>query len=367
MRGSKKLWIGLLVGSMITALVLLAQPYPVQSKPSDDSIQIEEEDPCWPYNLPVGAIPGQPEPVFCKISEQGPDTAKTGENSWLDLFNHDLSFADFTGTPYRVFENVGFVYRTLHWRHTNHWMVDVATRSPETPVPWVRGGALLSPDRTFRFEDGKLIVEAEAAAGITEYGTNAWPEIVISTGSKPYDNGSLYAYDLFPEDWTLGCRLQATRYPVCTLKDNSGSQQGDKESERIWEMSAHQPVGTTNQGGSPFQGREQVWNLCEKTDPDMYCRDHFRLELAETTLTLYVNGNKYFEQTDIPDLPDELLKGDIYVYFASMVVSHPAEAVRFHWDGLAVNVPLADGTVDDLAVPLLKEIPVCSGHNPGEW
>jgi hypothetical protein len=293
--------------------------------------------PCWPSSLPVGAISGQPLPVFCRSSTQGPDTSQEAENGWVDNFDHGLSFGDFEGTRYRIFDDVGFVHRTLHWRHANHWMVDIATRSKSTPSPWVRGGALLSPERSFAFENGMLVVEAEVAAGIKAYTTSIWPEIVISTGSNPDDVGSLYGYDLFPEDWTLGCRLQATRYPVCTLKNNSGSIAEGKGSRQIWEMSAHQEVGATNFGGSPFEGREEYWNVCDNTDPDDYCRDHFRLEITGTTLTLYVNGHKYFEQTGVPPLPAELTEGEVFVYLASMVVSHPADAVRFHWAGLAVN------------------------------
>jgi hypothetical protein len=296
--------------------------------------------PCWPDTLPVGAIPGQPPPVFCSINESGPDTAQPFENAWLDDFDHSLMFTNFSGTQYRVFENIGFIHRSLHWRHANHWMVDISTRTPGTPVPWGRGGAMISPDGTFNFAEGKLVVEADVAAGITDYSMGAWPEIVISTGSFPTDVGSLYAYDMFPEDWTIGCRLQDSRFPVCTLKNNAGNLAAGSPSSQVWEMSAHLQVGETNFGGSPFEGLEQHWNLCENTDPDTHCRDHFRLEIMRTTLTLYVNGFKYFEQTGIPPLPDDLMNGEISVYFASMVVSHPAQTVRYHWDRLAVNPDL---------------------------
>jgi hypothetical protein len=299
---------------------------------------------CWTQSLPVGAIAGQPLPVFCSIKNKGPDTSISGVNSWIDDFNHNLSFADFSGTAYVVFEKVGFIHKTIHWRHADHWMVDTASHDQTTQPGWVRGGALLRPDRSFRFENGKFVVEAMAAAGIEPYGTNVWSEIVISTSPSPYDVGSLYAYDLFPEGLTIGCRLQATRYPVCSFKDDDGEIKTGKGSTRIWEMSAHQEVGTENYGGSPFEGRENAWRVCVDTDPDMYCRDNFRLELTPTSLTLFVNGVKYFEQKNIPVLDDEFTSGDLYVYFASMVVSHPAEAIRFHWDEVKVNPELMSMT-----------------------
>jgi hypothetical protein len=195
----------------------------------------------------------------------------------------------------------------------------------------------MRPATTFHFEQDRLVIEADAAAGIETYEGGIWPELVISTGSRPTDTGSLYAYDMFPEDWTLGCRLQSSRFPVCSLKSNDGDIQSGQGSTRIWEMSAHQEVGTDNYGGSPFEGRENYWRVCHQQDPDMHCRDRFRLELTPTSLTLYVNGYRYFEQKNIPRLPGGLLTGELYVYFSSMVVSHPAEAIRFHWDRLSVN------------------------------
>lgn len=295
---------------------------------------------CWPQSLPVGAIAGQPLPVFCSIQNQGPDTAQAGTNAWQDDFDHDLSFSDFTGTSYVVFEKVGYIHNSIHWRHANHWMVDVASHEQSIPAGWVRGGALLRPNQSFQFVNDKFVVEAVVAAGIEPYETDAWPEIVISTSSSPYDVGSLYAYDLFPEGLTIGCRLQASRFPVCSFKDDDGSIDEDRGSTRIWEMSAHQAVGTDNFGGSPFEGRENTWRLCSDTDPDKECRDLFRLELTSTSLALYVNEVKYFEQKNIPLLDKEFTEGDLYVYFSSMVVSHPAEAIRFHWDDVKVNPDL---------------------------
>jgi len=301
----------------------------VNGKPEDNDTD------CWPQSLPVGAIPGQPLPVFCSIDNHGPDTAQPGENSWMDDFNHGLSFADFSETEYVIFEKVGFIYKTIHWRHADHWMVDAAAHDQDTPPGWVRGGALLRPNQSFRYVDGKFVVEAVVAAGIEPYGTDAWPEIVISTGSTPTDVGSLYAYDLFPEGLTIGCRLQSTRFPVCSFKDDDGEISTGKGSTRIWEMSAHQAVGTDNYGGSPFDGRENAWRVCLDTDKE--CRDLFRLELTSTSLSLFVNGVKYFEQSGIPELDDGFVNGDVYVYLSSMIASHEAEVIRFHWDDIKVN------------------------------
>lgn len=334
--------------AILTFLIFLP-PFIVDTKGQDDTgessvfIPFLVDHPtdilggCWPQSLPVGAIDGQPLPVFCSITNQGAGTSQSRVNSWIDEFNHGLSFADFENTSYMTYEEVGFVYKTIHWRHADHWMVDIASHDQDTPEGWVRGGALMRPNQSFHFEDGKFVVEVVVAAGIEPYGTNAWPEIVISTSPGPIDVGSLYAYDLFPEGLTVGCRLQATRYPVCAYKDDNGNAEAGEGSTRIWEMSAHQIVGTDNYGGFPAEGREKAWRVCIDTNPDMECRDHFRLELTANSLTLFVNGTKYFEQSGIPSFHYEFLNQELYVYFASMVVSHPAEALRFHWDDIRVN------------------------------
>lgn len=337
----------LLVAAACTAGADRSAPQPPTSgAASDVAAAPSGEEPVDPVagpvcalgETPAGALPDQPGPVFCSIEEDGADTAVSRGNSWVDEFDHGQSFASLVDRSYRVFDDVGFVHDTVHWRHADHWMVDVATNPPGKPQGWVRGGAMMRPDRSFRFEDGMLVVEADAAAAVDDYGANAWPELVVTTGAEPTDVGSLYAYDDFPEDWTLGCRLQGSRYPVCALKSDTGDVEERRPASRPWEMSAHQLVGDAHFGGALYvEGLQRLWRVCAGTDPDIACRDRFRLELESDRVGLYVNGERYFEQTGPSLVPEELLTGDVYVYFASMVVSHPAEVVRFHWDRLAVN------------------------------
>jgi len=305
-------------------------------------VMVTEKD-CWPNDVPAGALPGQPPPVFCLIHNDGPDTAQAGANTWSDDFNHGLSFANFDQTQYRTFDNIG-AWRTIQWRHADHWMIDLAPHPPNVGCCYTYGYAMLSPNQSFTFAEGKLVVETTVAAGMQAYGMAAWPEIVVSTAPAPVQSPiSHYAFDLFPEGWTLGCRLQASRYPVCALKANDGTP--TQGSTRIWEMSAWQLVGTESFGGYPFQGLENYWRECALDEPDINCRDHFRLELTETSLKLFVNDGLYFSQTGIPPLPDGLLNGNIYVYLASSQVDHPADTIRFHWDNLLVNPDLVNNTL----------------------
>lgn len=296
----------------------------------------------WPTDTPAAALPNQPPPVFCLINGFGPATEQPGPNSWADDFQHGLFFTTFDGTQYRTYNEIG-AWRTIFWRHADHWMVDMAPHPQNQTNGWNRGMTMLRPDRSFKFENGKFVVETTVAAGHKAYLDKAWPEIVISNGPAPYDDPvSLYAYDQFPQYWTLGCRLQSSRVPICALKANNGTP--PQASQQVWEMSFWQPVGTDNFGGYPGDGLENLWHVCEVTDPDTVCRDHFRLELTATSLKLFVNGGLYFSQTGFPawaQLPDELLTGNIYVYLASTHVNHPADTIRYHWDNFFINPPQA--------------------------
>lgn len=328
-------------GTLVRCVVVGTTPTPSStptpqptSTPSPTNTPVPGCDP-WPNAVPAGSLPSQAPPVFCLINNSGPDTAQAGQNSWYDDFDHGLSFADLIGTQYQEFNEIG-AWRTIYWRHANHWMVDMAPHSENETYGWNRGISMLRPNQTFHFENGKFIVETAVAAGHSAYGDAAWPEIVISTGPAPYYAPiDLYAYDQFPEFWTLGCRLQASRVPICALRANNATPPAT--SQRIWEMSFWQQVGDTNFGGGPFGDLANYWRVCAITDPDTNCLDTFRLELTATSLTLYVNGSKYFEQTGIPSLPDELLTGDLYVYLASSHVSHQADTIRYHWDSFKVN------------------------------
>ena len=82
--------------------------------------------------VPLGALPGQPAPIWCyDPMETAPSTFVSGANSWVDDFNHGASLSDL-GAGYRVFE-VGSIGRLRHWRHSEHWMVDVEGNDADGP------------------------------------------------------------------------------------------------------------------------------------------------------------------------------------------------------------------------------------------
>lgn len=147
----------------------------------------------------------------------------------------------------------------------------------------------------------------------------------------------LYSYGQFGGFWTVGCRLQASRWPICAMYDDTARSVG--QGGRVFEISAFQSgEATFTFGGSPFQGRETFWRECGSGQPYTACLDHFRWELTRDTLSLYVNGHLYMQHAGLPanrQLPDTLLNQPVYVYFSSWIYKPTAETTRFHWKRLA--------------------------------
>ena len=287
---------------------------------------------CASPTTPIGALPPAV-PIWCEVpGPDGPSTFVRTSNGWLDDFEHGLSNAPI-GTGYLTFAFGGTPLQQ-HFRHADHWMQDLDLAQ--------RGGTTLRPEPAFRFQDGKLVIEADVAAGIQAYGSGIWPEITVTTAAQPTGarRDALYAYDHFPGHHTLGCRLQSDRIVICALFDDST--RGISEGGRIWEMSFFQPVGTQNTGGGPWGEGAAAWRVCKGGDPDLKCRDRFRLELTPSSLVLHVNGIPYFSQRNIPTLPQALLERPLYTYFSGVATVARAGVARFHWDRVAVNVG-ADG------------------------
>lgn len=333
----------LLLGLLFTYLAvgILTAQADCDSPASSGASTAVSPEPCWPSDTPLGALPPAI-PIWCTKPTSGPSTYTEGSNSWLDEFGHGLSNADM-GEGYEVFESEGSILRSQHFRHNNHWMVDVAGhgRNPDEGPPWNLGGATMRPERSFRFVNGKLVVEVDMAAGIDEYAGNAWPEIVVTTAPAPTGQvvDNLYSYGIFGGHWTVGIRLQSSRVPIAALYDNTGRGVGD--GGRVFEIAFWLDGGAQEVfGGGPFGELDAAWRVCQGTDPDKNCRDRFRWELTRDTLALYVNGVRYMEHRGLPpesQLPDALLKGEVYVYFSSWIYRPEADTVRFHWEQIAIN------------------------------
>ena len=286
---------------------------------------------------PIGGIAPQT-PMFCMPLGSAPTTFTQGANSWVDDFNHGASMAAMGG-GYVVYENIGGIPRSATFRHNDHWMVDVDPASSYL----IRGGSFTRPDRSFRFVNGTLIVETEVASGIVDYDGDrrgeAWPEIVISTASRPSQpsEGGLpdegYAYGYFKNAYTVGIRLHTYQIPIAAYFDPSG--------QRVWEINHFRPEGGNVVGGYPSFA-PGAWRQCAGTDPDVNCRDKFRFEITKSSITLYVNGQLYIRDSNLPanmQISDQMINSPVYVYMASWVTDQKAQRYpfRFHWDRIAVN------------------------------
>lgn len=334
--------------------------------------------------------PGKAFPMWCydSLNTGVRDTHVAGNNSWVDDFNHGALLSEFKDGQggYRVFDTqndkaIGAADKVIHWRHNNHWMVDSAGLGHNGP------SSVMRPDMTFRAENGKLVIEAEAATRIPDYGGNLfWPEFVITTAdhpgkpfprtpSDPYQpeirtNGT-YVYETFPGSWTLGCRLQNDGGFTCALLDDSFD--GDSQA-RVFELSHFQCGNGENSphqtsvygcrqkyGGHPNNLPTEIGGftapntyksgytrLCAGTDPDVNCRDRWRWEITNDRLTWYANGAKYMEHWDFAPAGraaiDQLLTRPVYVYFGqfSYRIVGPA---RMHWDRIAINPKDANGNI----------------------
>jgi hypothetical protein len=290
--------------------------------------------------------------AWCLPLMTGRNTAVTGTNSWVDSFESGLSHAQMSD-GYRVFEQArdSRIFRTKHFAHNGHWMVDVAgsgnpigeyaedLRDLLPAVNW--GGALMRPDRTFRFSEGRFVVEFDVAAGMLAY-REGWPEVVLSTAAAPtgIEVDQLHAIGLFGGAASAGCRLYTDRTSNCSAYDATGRHYGD--GGRLFELSAERDEQAKFAfGGAPTQSSlAAAWRQCAPTDPDTKCRDRFKVELTRDSVRLSVNGTVYMEHSGLPperQLPNELLQADLYVYFASWAYLSEPAVQRFHWGRLAIN------------------------------
>lgn len=304
---------------------------------------------------PLGALPPNV-PAWCYGHATAADTAVRAGNTWTDGFQSGAVHARLPAS-YRVFEGARRVattanttlYRTEHFAHNGHWMVDIAGRGAPMGIYEGsaadfftgpnNGGGLMRPDAGFRFEDGRLVIEFEASAGMTAYGDRVWPEVVVTTAPAPAkrETNGWYAAGLFGGSPAIGCAFPSDRLSECRVYD----------AERITaNLNAHASAGAAMAfGGAPTtDAMKQAWRLCGPTDPDAACRDRFKVVLERDAVTIFVNGVRYMDFRGLPaasQLPADLLTSPVYVYFASWAYLVQPTIARVHWAGIAINPPPA--------------------------
>lgn len=348
------------------ALVVVTAAIPGPMTPTSSVTNTCASPPTFPAN-----------PIWCFSVVAEPTTAVVGANSWEDELDTGINFGRLSG-PYRSFDVAGSAFRKQSFQHANHWMIDLVDQSPYS----LSGGMMVSPNRSFAFENGKLVVEVDAAAGQDGAGgADVFYEIDITPASATtYGVDNLYGYGMFGGVGSIGCRLERHDdggHTVCSMYDSSGRDAGGTDmsgqgrprgaSGRTWET---QGVGSprtasTVVGGYPgyaipgtnLFGRD-VFRICDAaangpaTMPDQFCRDRFRFEFTRTSLTIFVNGYRWFDVQGLyasnpfsgadNRIPATWMSG-VHVYFTSWVNTGQHSVNRWHWDRIAINSGDAPG------------------------
>lgn len=362
---------------MTVLLLLSGMPAHAQDpSPSSDSVAAPQDAAnavaVTNCSLPSGQVfpstSGDPlVPVYClPDAPVHAPTRVTNANDWVDTFEiGDGNTARFNDGDfgYRVFDNLGGIADSKHMVIGDHWIDDNQQQ--------YGGGAMIRPDRTFRFEGNppRLVVEADVSAGKQVYSGDQWTELVVTTASQPDRPGSSnvpaeqeYAYGRFATSNTFGCRLQNGGTQVCagfvpTLQGVLAPT-ADRapcyslSPDRLWELSFFQDCGN-NYGGVHFGGLPgsgpPVFRSCAPSDDYDPCLDRFRVELTQHGMLWYVNGQRYFEDSgwdSAHSFPPAFMTGNLYVYLADWTLQGPAgQPVRYHWERFAINPHDAQGNI----------------------
>lgn len=318
---------------------------------------------CSPNVVPVGqANPDTPSeplaPIWCFTLQPEPTDAVQGTNEWLDEFETNVNMGRLNNLDmgYRVFDgltNSGAIgngqVHSQHFVNQNHWVTDFSQNN---------GGADLSPNRSFTFQNGKLVIEAEVAATYPGYHTSnggdiVWPEVEWSTAPAPTGRvtDGLYMYGQFGGAWTGGCRIQSHRALTCAVEaDHTISVTSQDQPpcfpaspSRVMEISAFQQCGTTHSGGAvDFGAPAGAWRVCQTSQDNWFCRDRFRFEWSKTGLVAYINGIRFFEDSGWPtdrQLPDAIVNGTtpVYAHFGEWGDFSSSNIYRIHWGYIHIN------------------------------
>lgn len=219
------------------------------------------------------------------------------------------------------------------------WVAEVAPRpNLDGPVPeppdGAGGGALLRSRDPVRFDDGELVIETELVVGLDEYrgdDQHAWYELVLTTAGAPTwaRTDGLFAKDQFAGEFTLGCRIGMSGNTTCSLMNDST--RGESNGGEIWQTSFVDDAGDEpSVGGFERPAEDLVFTTCGSADAATACADAIAIEFTATTVTIRLNGEVYFEQRGLPQLPAELVASDLYLYTAVMTSRSPAKLLRFH-------------------------------------
>ncbi|HSR22412.1 MAG TPA: hypothetical protein VLW53_02595 [Candidatus Eisenbacteria bacterium] len=313
--------------------------------------------------VPVGRASPSAEPMqpaWCLGAMAAEPTTRQLDpwGGWQDSFQTNVQAGHLNDGDmgYRVFDGLsnGGEVRTRHFVNDNHWMVDMSRNN---------GGAAISPNRAFHFQNGRLVLEADVAAGVPGYfssqGDIVWPEVVWSTSPTPtarIEDG-LYLYGHFGGQWAGGCRLDGERNLICALEadhpvptDDDRAPCFSQGEARVLELSAFEACGGAHSGFAvDFGAPGNAWRRCQPNQSDLFCRDRFRFEWSQSGFVAYVNGVEFARDQGWPgyaQIPAGIVSGRraVYAFFGEWGDFTDSGVYRFHWGRLAVNPHDASGS-----------------------
>jgi hypothetical protein len=182
---------------------------------------------------------------------------------------------------------------------------------------------------------------------VLEYAGNNWGELIVTTGAAP-DNAThgftltdIDGFSNFRGHWTFGTKLKPSRDFNDSFLINDDTDPSTLK-RPAYTRHLYARVG----GGGPWVPGGEAFRLCQGTDPDINCRDRFRIEFDanQDTITWFVNGVRYHQAQGFGGLPVGLTDANLYVYFVSWVYRNDTgpNVTRFHWDRVAVNPHLLE-------------------------
>jgi len=303
-----------LIVAAAAALLLLAGLFVLVTRGGDDAVEL---DVASPVEQPAACSGGFE--VLGRLSDDPPGRCQVG--AVVD------SSPDGYETPVFVGAVGGAVIDTA-----NGWMIDLLPRPELTePValpPDGAGGAIMLRRSEPIEVDQALDFELELAIGHQDYrgdrDPGSWFEVMITPATAPGElrDGPLYLSDWFGGSPTLGCRIQLDGNTVCRLTT--------ADDQVLWQASFVDDAGTEPSTGG-FERDGLRFTPCTSVDVVADCLNRVRIRFEDNTLQIDLDGQQYFRQAGLPDLPNGLT-GDMQTWVAVVTSRSEAEHLRFHGD-----------------------------------
>ncbi len=261
-----------------------------------------------------GALADDPVSMLCPV-----DGASDGRSL------RDLDVMTYGGVEARVIE-------ITEGEREPWWVAEIIPFPAETgPLPVDpeprSGGAVFALAEQARFNDGILRVETELVGGHAERSGNEaageghWVIVTAASDSRQILERASSPPEVFAGEYSLSCSITEGGVAGCRLVNPDG--------DTDWKTTFFtEDLSTPPEGGVDADGT--VFAQCDVTDESVACFNQVTFEFAETSMTIFVDGQQFFRQTDLPPLPEELLDAELNVWWGVSTVHSEINQIRFH-------------------------------------